>query len=731
MTNQISDEYEKRTNNVVDWNNFFKRIGCQSLLEKKDVFNAKIESLLQNQEKYHEKHFEILQALSKLFKDKKDNNFPFDKLSELHLKTNTGEWLLPNQIHFSSEYKPKLDLQSDETIKDSYKFLSDDYKKNNIDKQLLAKLGVSTSFHFKVCEIRRPDIPSAYRLEFEKRSNYIIQNAVNYDVQHRLVNHIELNYLELLEYQHYAELFWKEVSMPNSIYHRFLFQKTTYKMAFRSVLNDNIVITYLKTNDCFPNQENELKKTTELFSYSLSTYIDDKRCLPKYNLTKIFSNEGESTSLEEAIGIQQTLSIEHCIELLSRKENRITLKEIEELQIVEILSKHSPTSDEKKSLYLLNADEEWKPLTELFISGNEEFQIESNQQLNKVFHHLKSVFEIPELTDEKLVPKFIPEEPVVSDDIKTCFIDKAKYIAFKINPENYQVVETELIEKVNLLSFYEVESIEKVFPIDNPIFKTELNIYTEADKVFYKGYWKINSDVIAYLFELIQHDKVEKLWFENVINRWDDSKIIENLNENVGATPSEWNSIIESENSVDASSQEETDSFWTNLNVDDENFIRGIIKGEYELNEQLDANTTAKIKTLMQIRYKYKSHEISDEDLYLKAGEDEILVRSAQNGLLYLDLYHWERLNESNVHLAVYTKNQIEIYETQESLIQFTKPQNKFGILRLPVDYSLEDYNSLENINNKGKWHFVFIVNENTKAAQNYKEFINLDEYNF
>jgi hypothetical protein len=48
--------------------------------------------------------------------------------------------------------------------------------------------------------------------------------------------------------------------------------------------------------------------------------------------------------------------------------------------------------------------------------------------------------------------------------------------------------------------------------------------------------------------------------------------------------------------------------------------------------------------------------QITDEGRYLKAGNDEILVRSAQNGLLYLDLFHWERLNEDNVKIAVYTK---------------------------------------------------------------------------
>jgi len=51
--------------------------------------------------------------------------------------------------------------------------------------------------------------------------------------------------------------------------------------------------------------------------------------------------------------------------------------------------------------------------------------------------------------------------------------------------------------------------------------------------------------------------------------------------------------------------------------------------------------------------------------------------------------------------------------------------------VRMPNEYDVEDYNSLDNITDKGKWHYVFIVNENTKAAQSYKEVMNLDDYNF
>jgi hypothetical protein len=163
----------------------------------------------------------------------------------------------------------------------------------------------------------------------------------------------------------------------------------------------------------------------------------------------------------------------------------------------------------------------------------------------------------------------------------------------------------------------------------------------------------------------------------------------------------------------------------------DEKFIRSIIKGEFELNEKLDAHKTAKIKTLLAIKTLYDISEITDEGRFLKAGKDEILVRSAQGGILYLDVYNWGRLNEENVSLSVYTNDKIEIYSSQKQLFDFTKPQNKFGIVRMPTNYTMEDYNSLDKIANKGEWHYIFIVNENTKAAQGYKEVMNLEDYNF
>lgn len=233
-----------------------------------------------------------------------------------------------------------------------------------------------------------------------------------------------------------------------------------------------------------------------------------------------------------------------------------------------------------------------------------------------------------------------------------------------------------------------------------------------SDYVFYRynegDYFVNNFDI--YINEDVDHKKT----LEKVVSDENNDFTFEDL----------WNIYNTSE-------PPETENPFSDITPEDEEFIKSIITGVLELNEKLDANTTAKIKTLMAIRSQYSGLPISNQEYSLKAGVDEILVRSAQSGILYLDAYNWSRLGEANVRLSVYTKNQIEIYDSQEQLINYTKPQNKFGIVRMPNEYSVVDYNSLDKVTDKGKWHFIFIVNENTLTAKSYKEAMNLEDYNF
>ncbi|HUH73622.1 MAG TPA: hypothetical protein VLZ75_04380 [Chitinophagales bacterium] len=728
LANQVAQEYAPRTNQVAEWKNFFALIGCVELTDKQNVFDAKIAFIVDAQDKLLLNHFQILKDISDLHKAKKENGLEFDfktYLSQIKLQTSNGEWHLAYNIHFSNFYNPKLRLQNDQSINSILFFLNDSYQPTLIDKNFLTAIGVNDSFKFYLSNCKRSEIPNDYRQRFDSIAPYIVQNASLYKSQHRLLNHIDLNYKYLLVEYKYSEIFWTEVKKPNSKHIKFLFQESTYNCGYNGSFNvqlENFVVNFIKQNATLPNKDNNLKKPTELFSYLLSDYITDKNDLFKYDLSGIYFDNDQSKSLEDILGVQRLLSQKHCIELLSRTEYRVAPEQIPALQIVEILSDYTPDNYEKEILFLPNKNLEWKSINELFISNDEQFQLDPRQSLHEDFYSIALSFGVQELSEDNLVLITKPKTPLITDEIESFFRNKAKFIAFKIDHLNYEEVEAMIIEKINQIEFYEITSISKVFPEVKPIYKTEIAFHFEEDedKIFYKGNWKTNSELKLYLHKHILEEKIPEAWFENVINRWDEKELSELLIGEYGSTPFDnEEEIIDNEK-----------IFWDEYSEDEATYIKSIVNINYNQEGQLDANTTAKIKTLMLIKGDFGNSPISDEGRYLKAGNNEILVRSAQKGLLYLDLFHWERLTEDNVKIAVYTNTQINIFNSQADLFQFYKPQNKFGVLRMPDDYNLDDYNSLNNIFDKGKWHFVFIVNEDATAAKQYKEIIDLDEYN-
>ena len=763
LPNEISIEYSNTQ--ISEWNVFFKEIGCIPLEEKQKVLDAKLTFIIASQDKLQEKHIKILKNIADLYNSKNTNGLIFnDVLSNIKLQTSNGEWHLPTNIHLSSSYKPKLDLQNDESIKSTLLFLSDKYIPTVIEKNFLTDIGINDGFFFKkiipiihIDKVQESKFVSQlesierYRIRLLQIKNMTSTDPRGFSIRSYpdekirintyVSNHLLINYPLLLTIPKYLESFinfvikFKKIDILSIESEIKIWNNNVYR-------HPNYILWLIQTHNVLANQEDKFVLPTELFSFNLCNYISNKAELPKLDYTIHIAENGKS--LEEVLGIQQKLSKDHCIDLLCRKEDAISFDEVNQLQIVETLSSCILTDAEKAKIYLLNKNCEWKTINELFISTDKQFQIEPTQHLHEIFYSIAHNFGIQELSEDNLVLKTYPLKPSVKDEIKTFFSSNTKFIAFKIDQSNYEKVEASILESINSFEFCEVTTIEKIFPEVNPIYKTEIDfhIVLDGNKIIYKGNWKTNEKTKDFLFTKILLEKLPRQWFENTINRWVESDIIKSLKDDFGdLVPFETDisginvSNQQSKNESDEINNEvnepELDNPFKDISQAEEDFIRSIIQGEFELNEQLDANTTAKIKTLLKIRNQYSLSEISDEGRFLKAATDEILVRSAQNGLLYLDLYHWGRLSEANVRLAVYTKNQIEIYKTQEELIQFTKPQNKFGILRMPTEYDTEYYNSLENITDKGKWHFVFIVNENTKAAQSYKEVMNLDDYNF
>jgi hypothetical protein len=738
LSNQISSDYSDAQ--IIEWNTFFKEIGCISLEEKQKVFDAKLSHFIKIQDEFQGNHLEFMKELYALYNGRSSNSLDFDfvyTLSKIKLKTSNENWQLSDSIHLSSVFcnTSDLDLQIDLQI-EGIDFLSSVYKKEVFNRDFFKKLGVKSGFEFQVFETvvfdKFPNQELALSLmhsnEFEKRRASLLTRFKQADINRysKVTNYVKFYCLDLAVNQKYNSKFIDFIKKNKQ---SVLFQKSSLLNNGTSYCSiDNNFVSFIKNHEIVSNRNDELKKPINLISLNYEDYVSCNSFLPKDDFRNF--NQIEGANLEELVGIQQLLNESHCIEILSRTENKITPEKIVELDIVKILKGCSPSDDVKSKLFFLNEALDWKPINELFFSYDSTLVINPEQHLHKIFLDIAKDFGINELSEDNLELKTIPEYPPLNEDIQDFYLNKAKFIAFKIDQVNYEEIESNIIEHLSTFKFYEVELVAKVFPKDEPIYEQNLDFYFDEEKkeVIFKGFWKNNKSVLGLLHNQIQSEKIEKVWFDNIINRWDDRKIIETLIDMFGFVPEDW--VLDNEEE-EKPIEEKFENPFKDIKPDDETFIRGIIKGDFELNEKLDANTTAKIKTLMVIKGQYNAAEIIDEGRFLKAGADEIIVRSAQNGLLYLDVYHWGRLSESNVSLSIYTKSQIEIFKTQEDLIEHTKPQNKFGIVRMPDEYDVDDYNSLDNINDKGKWHYVFIVNENTKAAQNYKEVINLDEYNF
>jgi hypothetical protein len=415
------------------------------------------------------------------------------------------------------------------------------------------------------------------------------------------------------------------------------------------------------------------------------------------------------------------------------------LDELKDLQLFSILADYQPSQNEIEEVFLPNEEGEWKHPCDLILTLDDKFNINFSLKLNKEFQELAKNFNVSELSPSNLITVTDPISQAASTEVFDFFKSFGKYIAFKIDCNNHETLNAEFQEKIQSVTYYEVNSIRKSFPEVNPIYSEEIKLlFDDLDsKLIYAGNWKTNESLKQFILSEILGINIPFRWFDNLILRWNESEIIKKLIDEFGdkvpflLSNNHQNSSEEDIVETDISSNEETINPFSDISPSDELFIRSVIKGDFELNEKLDVNTTAKIKTLIAIRSHYEeTSTITDEGRFLKVGSDEIIVRSAQNGLLYLDIFHWGRLEESNVKLSVYTKNQIELFSTQEELINYTKPQNKFGIVRMPNEYGLEDYNSLDQISDKGKWHYIFIVNENTKAALNYKEFIDYSDPN-
>lgn len=677
VVNQISADYSH--NQLDAWQRFFsERLKVKELINEAEIISLKLRHIADNVQHWQnaDGSVSLLRDIYHLYKSGSltltSINLGYLKKLPLLCKVNNS-FNSPSSIHFSSAYKPIFDFEEIFGLECSVPFLSEMYKFDDTPDliQFFEHLGISQTFD-------------------QNRHNSICQNI--------------------------------------------------------------------------PTADGNKKPASQLFKYEFKKYVGQSNVTFE-DLSK-FTHNGRT--LEDLFGFKSKLDVSTILNYISTNEpNRRELKDL----ITEILKVYNPNNYNDKNLInafirgskLLSTAKSYNLVSELHsIDESIRSGIRENEYLiDPLFskqeqdreRYLK-LFNIKNLKIDDFNPEF--DNQIPDSEFTNRVRERLVFLALDSDGEKYLEIENDFKVKFKDWKIKKCSKISLKYPADESKIVKEDNrnfILPDEKTIYYLGHWveQRNYPLVQWLKENILNIAKPLQFLQDVLLN-NPSDIISDF-ENKGRVvpddikrrfripqPAQQETITPEATQTEATrdnpeTKETTEESFENpfkdITPDDESFIRGIIKGDFELNEKLDANTTAKIKTLMAIKGQYTAAQISDEGRFLKAGDDEIIVRSAQNGLLYLDVYHWGRLSESNVCLSIYTKNQIQIFKTQEDLIDHTKPQNKFGIVRMPNDYDVNDYNSLDNITDKGEWHYVFIVNENTKAAQNYKEVMNLDDYNF
>ncbi len=678
IENQISVEYS--ISHLDAWQRFFsEKLKVRELKNEPEIISLKLKHIADNTQLWQsaETSVSLVKDIYLLYKSGNltltSTNLGYLRQLPLLCKLNNS-FHLPSSIHFSSTYKPIFDFEKIFGLDCEVPFLSELYRFEDTPEliQFFEHLGITQIFD-------------------QNRHSSICQNIPTADFQKKPAS--QLFKYEFKKYVGQSNVAFEDLS-------KFTHNGRTIEdfFGFKSKLDVNTILSYITTSE--PNRRELKDLILELLKVYNSNNYNDK------NLINAFIKGSKLLSTAKSYNFVSEL---HSID-------------------------ESIRSGIRENEYLIDP---------LFSKQEQDFR--------KKYYNL---FGIKTLGIEDFNPHFEGEH--IDNEFSKRVEERLVLLAFDSDNEKYREIEDEFKEKFKEWKIKKCSKISLKYPADESKIVKEDNrnfILLNDKTIYYIGNWveQRNFLLVHWLNDNILNIRKQLQFVQDILLN-NPADVIADFENKGRAVPDEIKQrfrvqhpiqqninnpeVIQTESTTDITEIEDTteepfENPFKDITPDDESFIRGIIKGDYELSEKLDANTTAKIKTLMAIKGQYNAAEISDEGRFLKAGTDEIIVRSAQNGLLYLDVYHWARLGEANVSLSIYTKSQIEIFKTQEALIEYTKQQNKFGIVRMPNEYDVDDYNSLDNITDKGKWHYVFIVNENTKTAQSYKEVMNLDDYNF
>jgi len=679
LINQISEEYS--SSQLDAWHRFFsEKLKVSELKNETEIIGLKLKHIADNLQLWQneEASVSLFRDIYLLFKSEKlpltTTNLNYLKRIPLLCKgENNGNFHTPSVIHFSSAYKPTFDFEKIFGLECGVPFLSEKYKFEDGSEliKFFEQIGVTQYFE-------------------QNRHSTICQNIPTADGQKKSAS--QLFKYELKKYVGPSNVAYEDLS-------KFSYNGRTLEdeLKFKSKLDVSTILNYIRKNE--PNRR-ELK---DLIIELLKVYNPSN----DRNQINLFISEGKLLSSARTYNFVTDL---HSID-------------------------DSIRSGIRENEYLID------PL----------FNKQEQDLRNKYF----TLFGIKTLGIEDFNPHFESEQ--IDYEFSNRVKERLVLLAFDSDSEKYLEIENEFTEKFKEWKIRKCSKISLKYPSnDSKIIKEDNRnfILSNEKTIYYIGNWveQRNFLLVLWLNDSILNIRKQLQFVQDILLN-NPSDIIADFENKGREVPEEIKRrfIKPQPTQQETNTPEPTQAEPETVNTGDVNpnppktindilfdatedeikYISEIINVSRDKDGQIDANTTAKIKTLKYLKDNGNESGITDQGRYLQVGNDKVIVRSAQKGLLYLDLYDWDELNEENTKIAIYTNNQVNLFDSQEGLFNFCKPQNTFGVLRMPNDYNLDDYNNLDDIKEKSKWHFVFIVNKDAKAAKSYEELLNLDDYNF
>jgi hypothetical protein len=738
----ISSEYEPDKSKSIEWKEFFVLIRCLLLENKQEVFEEKL-CYLDSQK---EIHFEVLADVSELYNNRETNKLNFDIQwnNYFFLLSQNGELISPKDLHFSSVYKPVLDIQNDEIIKNKVCFLNKDYNPQKISKSLLKIMGVNEGF--KIDFYKEPillkNLSDKNYSSFVQMNQHFLKDKANllvdwnkkysYHIDDKIFlrNYTMVNYYFLLQFPTYYDFFVNRLININS--QKFFIEDTILSIWLnRNFKVENYISFLLNQFTNFPSEEGQRRKPKEMFSKSLERWVTDKSLVPKFDFRKI-KIESQNVSLEELIGIKQELDFDSIIELLKRKEPLLKLVDFKDLEIIRILNSYKLEKKELSVCHLYNNSGHWKPASELF-QNEGDFDIDQDHLIHPDLVELVSKLNIRSLKEDDLELRIYPSDTNPTNEIIEFFEEKGKYIAFEIeSTAEYKITLDKIITDLRNFDFYQVESIERYFPFEGVNYSDPKRFFVgDFDSVYFVDDWRLNNELHNWLIESVLQKKINKDFFTNVIFKNED-ELIEFFNfknkyaseillpqKSIESTQSQNDKFVKEVEDFISSQLEETE--WSG-HITELKMLLQLNNNIGERNQKI-YNLLAKLKLAKKRNIKFDSVNEDDKKFNLLEGNNEkYIVHSARGSFAYIAPFEILKMKNDGFKMALDfgAKKEIKIYEKAEDILSL----NTNHLLLYQDKKSIEDLIVFCEKNKDANKRLLIIDKEN--ASQKSKELLKL-----